>query len=147
MAATKTMTSWKQEANLGGGDVRGAGCTSREPLGRFCSFFAGKQIWQSIVDLLKFITLGLISWILEGFCITMATLSDFLNILFQEDDPWPVRPLPTKFRSDPPRNGSGVRGRGHKDCCFYCMISRKTPPPAPLHIFSRTPPPPYIILG
>ena len=67
-------------------------------------------------------TLSLISWILEGFCITMATLSGFLNILFHEDVLWPVGPLPTKFRSDPSRNGSGAGGRGHKDCCFYCMI-------------------------
>ena len=27
-----------------------------------------------------------------------------------------------RFRSDPSKNGNGVRGRGHKDLCFYCMI-------------------------
>ena len=27
-----------------------------------------------------------------------------------------------RFRSDPSRNRDGVRARGHKDYCFYCMI-------------------------
>ncbi len=85
----------------GGGSVRGAGCTSREPLGRFCSFFAGTLILLSKVDSHKFKTLGLISWILEGFYMTMATLSEFLKISKREDAPCPGWALPTKFQPNP----------------------------------------------
>ncbi len=34
---------------------------------------------------------------LEGFCITMQTLSDILKISNREDALWPGQPLPTKF--------------------------------------------------
>ncbi len=43
-------------------------------------------------------------------------------MLFHEDALWPVGPLSTEFRSDALRNGARAGGRGHKDCCFYCMI-------------------------
>ncbi len=103
------------------GPRQGAGYISQEPLGRFCSFFAGKLVWRSRVDSQKFITLGSIFWILESFCITMATLSDFLKISDREDALCPGRLLPAKFRPDPSRNGAGAGGRGHKPYCFYCM--------------------------
>ncbi len=107
---------------LAEGGCQGAGCISQEPLSGFCSFFAGQLIWQSRVDAQKFTTLGLISWILESFFITMATLSDFFKISNREDALWPSRPLPTKFRPGPSRNGAGRGGRCHKPYCFYCMM-------------------------
>ena len=109
----------------GGGIVGGAGCLSREPLGGFCSFFQGKPIWQSRVDSQKFTTLGLIPWILEGFCITMVTLSDFFKNSNREDTLCPGWPLPAKFWTDPSRNGAGGGGRCHKPYCFYSMITVK----------------------
>ncbi len=63
-----------------------------------------------------------ISMDLEGFCITMATLLDFSKILFSRDVTGPTLYMCVKFRSDPSRNGDGVRARGYKPYCFYCMI-------------------------
>ncbi len=106
----------------GRGGVRGAGCISQEPLGGFCSYFQGKPMWQSRVDSQKFITLGSILWILEGFFITMATVLDFFKISNRKDALCLGRPLPARFRTDPSRNSVGRGGRCHKPCCFYCMI-------------------------
>ena len=118
--AVVVTTSMTSTMSMGG--CQGAGCISREPLDGFCSFFAGKLIWQSRVDSQKFTTLGSISWILEGCCITMATLSDFFKIWNREDALWPRQPLPTKFQPDWSRNSAGAGGRGHKPYCFYSMI-------------------------
>ncbi len=62
---------------------------------------------------------------LEGFCITMATLLDFSKILFPPDVTGPTLHMRVRFRSEPSRNRDGVRARGHKPYCFYCMIGEK----------------------
>ena len=51
---------------------------SRKPCGRFSSFFACKLIWMRQTYTAKISRIGLISLDLEGFCITMATLWDFV---------------------------------------------------------------------
>ncbi len=77
---------------------------------------------MSQVLIAKIIVIGLISADLEGFSITMATLLDFSKILFSRDVTGPTLHMCVQFRSDPSRNQDGVRGRGHKPYCFYCMI-------------------------
>ena len=121
------------EASEGGGSVVGAGCISREPLGGFCSFFQGKPIWQSRVNSQKSTTLGLIPWILEGFSITMVTLSDFFKISNRKDALCLHGPLPAKFRTDQSRNGAGRGGRCHKPYCFYSMIRENKSPMGKSH--------------
>ena len=60
---------------------------------------------------------------LEGFSITMATVLDFSKILFSRDVTGPTLHMCVQFRSDPSRNRDGVRSRGHKDYCFYCILT------------------------
>ncbi len=80
---------------------------------------------MSLPHVAKIIMIGLIFMDLEGFCITMATVLDFSKILFPPDVTGPTLHMHVRFRSDPSRNHDGVRARGHKPYCFYCMISHK----------------------
>ncbi len=56
---------------------------SRKLHGRFSSFFAWELIWMRLPYTAKIITIRSISMDLEGFCITMATLFEFFQILFR----------------------------------------------------------------
>ena len=58
---------------------------SQKPHGRFRSFLAGELKCVSRRHMQKVIAVGSISELLEGFFITIVTLSDFPKILFRED--------------------------------------------------------------
>ena len=70
----------------------------------------------------KIITIRPIPADLEGFRITMATLSDFSKMLLAPDVTGSAQHVHVRFHQDPLRNNDGVRARGHKPYCFYCMI-------------------------
>ncbi len=125
-ARTSSMTSqshqFHQSLNLNLVVVAVAMGLSWKPHGRFSSFFARRLVWMSLPHVAKIIMIGLIFMDLEGFCITMATVLDFSKILFPPDITGPTLHMHVRFCSDPSRNNNGVRARGHKPYCFYCMI-------------------------
>ena len=87
---------------------------SRKPCGGFPWFFACKSGWMSQVRIAKIITIGPIPVDLEGFSITMATVSNFSKNNIRKDALWSQSFACAKFQPDILRNGREDEQHRHK---------------------------------